>query len=64
MVQSLQQASDGTEDVNRNIDSVRLASDRAGVSASKLRDAANGLTSQVGKLRLEVREFLSSLRAA
>jgi methyl-accepting chemotaxis protein len=62
--ENLQQASSGTDDTNRNIQSVASASDKAVSSASKLQDAACSLTSQAGELKLEVGNFLSSLRAA
>jgi methyl-accepting chemotaxis protein len=62
--ENLQQASSGTEDTNRNIRSVASASEKAASSASQLKDAAYGLTSQAGQLKLEVGNFLKTLRAA
>ena len=59
-----QQAADGTRVVNTNIVSVSQASDQAGKDATKLLDAANGLSSQSDRLRAEVESFLRSLRAA
>jgi methyl-accepting chemotaxis protein len=61
---SVQQAADGTRVVNTNIVSVSQASDQAGKDATKLLDAANGLSSQSDRLRAEVESFLRSLRAA
>jgi methyl-accepting chemotaxis protein len=61
---NVQQAADGTRDVNDNILSVTRASNEAGIAASKLLDAANGLSSQSERLKFEVDGFLGSLRAA
>jgi methyl-accepting chemotaxis protein len=61
---NVQQAADGTRVVNDNILSVTRASDEAGIAASKLLDAANGLSSQSERLKSEVDSFLGSLRAA
>jgi len=61
---NVQQAANGTKDVNDNIVGVAKASDELGASASKLLDAANGLSSQSERLKLEVDSFLGSVRAA
>ena len=61
---NVQQAANGTRDVNDNILSVTRASDEAGKAASKLLDAANGLSSQSERLKPEVDSFLGSLHAA
>ncbi|MGZ5871628.1 MAG: methyl-accepting chemotaxis protein [Bradyrhizobium sp.] len=61
---NVQQAADGTRDVSDNILSVTRASDDAGMATSKLRDAANGLSSQSGRLKSEVDSFLGSLQVA
>jgi methyl-accepting chemotaxis protein len=61
---NVQQAADGTRDVNDNILSVARASDEAGMVTSRLIDAANGLTTQSGRLKSEVDQFLGSLRVA
>jgi methyl-accepting chemotaxis protein len=58
------QAANGTKDVNDNILSVTRASDEAGRAASKMLDAANGLSSQSERLKSEVDSFLASLHAA
>ena len=58
------QAANGTKDVNDNILSVTRASDEAGRAASKMLDAANGLSSQSERLKSEVESFLASLHAA
>jgi methyl-accepting chemotaxis protein len=61
---NVQQAANGTKDVNDNIVGVAKASDELGASASKLLDAANGLSSQSERLKVEVDSFLGSVRAA
>jgi methyl-accepting chemotaxis protein len=61
---NVQEAADGTREVNDNILSVTQASDEAGMAASSLLDAANGLSSQSEQLKSEVESFLGSLRAA
>jgi methyl-accepting chemotaxis protein len=61
---NVQQAANGTRDVNDNILSVTRASDEAGTAASRLLDAANGLSSQSDRLKSEVDGFLGSLRVA
>ena len=61
---SLQQAATGTREVNDNIASVSKASDASGVAASKMHQAAAGLSSQSGRLKAEVDGFLGSLRTA
>ncbi|HTG05471.1 MAG TPA: methyl-accepting chemotaxis protein [Bradyrhizobium sp.] len=61
---NVQEAADGTREVNDNILSVTQASDEAGMAASSLLDAANGLSLQSEQLKSEVESFLGSLRAA
>jgi len=61
---NVQQAADGTKDVSDNILSVTRASDEAGVASSRLCEAANGLSSQSGRLKSEVDSFLGSLKVA
>jgi methyl-accepting chemotaxis protein len=61
---NVQQAADGTRDVSDNILSVTRASDEASTATSRLLDAANGLSSQSGRLKSEVDSFLGSLQAA
>ena len=61
---NVQQAANGTRDVNSNILSVSRASEEAGRATSKLLDAANGLSSQSGRLKSEVDSFLGSLHVA
>jgi methyl-accepting chemotaxis protein len=61
---SLQQAANGTREVNDNILSVTRASDQAGAAASKMNQAAAGLSAQSERLKAEVGSFLGSLRTA
>jgi methyl-accepting chemotaxis protein len=61
---NVQQATSGTSEVNNNIVGLTRTSSDAGVAASKLRHAANGLSSQSEQLKLEVNGFLGSVRAA
>jgi methyl-accepting chemotaxis protein len=61
---NLQQASDGTKQVNRNIQSVTGASFKAGKSATSLQDAATSLSSQADQLKSELGSFVRSLQAA
>jgi methyl-accepting chemotaxis protein len=61
---NVQQAASGTSEVNNNIVGLSRTSSNAGVSASKLVDAANQLSSQAEQLRFQVNGFLGSVRAA
>jgi methyl-accepting chemotaxis protein len=61
---NVQQAATGTREVSDNIQSVTRASDEASVATGRLLDAANGLSSQSGRLKSEVDQFLGSLRVA
>jgi methyl-accepting chemotaxis protein len=61
---NVQQAANSTRDVNHSMQSVSLASDEAGKATSRLLEAATGLSSQSGRLKAEVDDFLDSLRAA
>jgi methyl-accepting chemotaxis protein len=61
---NVQQAADGTREVSDNILSVTRASDEASKAASRLLDAANGMSSQSGRLKAEVVGFLGSLQVA
>jgi methyl-accepting chemotaxis protein len=64
IVGNVQQAASGTRDVNDKLLSVSRASDEAGMAASSLLDAANGLSLQSERLKSEVGSFLGSLHAA
>ena len=61
---NVQQAASGTREVSSNIQNVTRASDEAGAAASRLLDAANGLSSQSDRLKAEVGGFIASLMAA
>ncbi|MBR1144938.1 methyl-accepting chemotaxis protein [Bradyrhizobium sp. AUGA SZCCT0431] len=61
---NVQQAANSTRDVNDSILSVSRASDEAGRGTARLLDAANGLSSQSGRLKSEVDSFLGSLHVA
>jgi methyl-accepting chemotaxis protein len=61
---NVQQAADGTRNVNNSILSVSRTSEEAGEAASRLLEAANGLSSQSERLKTEVGSFLGSLHAA
>jgi methyl-accepting chemotaxis protein len=61
---NVQQAANGTRDVNDKLLSVTRASGEAGMAASNLLKAANGLSSQSERLKSEVNGFLDSLHAA
>jgi methyl-accepting chemotaxis protein len=64
IVGNVQQAADGTRNVSDNILGVTRSSDEAGLATSRLLDAANGLSSQSGRLKSEVDSFLGSLQVA
>jgi methyl-accepting chemotaxis protein len=64
IVGNVQQAANGTRDVNNKLLSVTRASSEAGRAAASLLDAANGLSLQSEQLKSEVDGFLGSLRAA
>jgi methyl-accepting chemotaxis protein len=61
---NVQQAATGTREVSENILGVTQAADEAGIAASKLLEASNGLSSQSQRLKVEVNSFLESIRAA
>ena len=58
---NVQQAANGTSEVNDNIVGVAQTSGELGSSASKLLDAATGLSSQSEQLKFEVDSFLGSV---
>jgi methyl-accepting chemotaxis protein len=61
---NVQQAAEGTRQVSHSMESVTRASDDTGNAAGRLLDAANGLSSESGRLKSEVDLFLNSLSAA
>ncbi|MBU6464063.1 MAG: chemotaxis protein [Bradyrhizobium sp.] len=58
------QATSGTRTLDENIAGVTRASSEIGSSASKLLDAATGLSSQSERLKSEMDRFLNSVKAA
>jgi methyl-accepting chemotaxis protein len=58
------QAASGTQEVSQNIQNVAQASDEASGAANRLLESANGLSSQSGRLKTEVHQFIDSLRVA
>ena len=64
IVSNVQQASSGTTSLNHNIQSAAVASEESGVSVSKLKHSASGLSTHAGQLTNQVAKFLHSLRAA
>lgn len=61
---NVQQVATGSSAMNENILSVARASSEAGMAAVKLLEASNGLSSQSERLKIEVYNFLASVRAA
>ena len=61
---NVQQAATGTSDVRDNIIGVTEAANEAGAAAAKLLEASSGLSSQSEQLKIEVNNFLGSIRAA
>jgi methyl-accepting chemotaxis protein len=61
---NVHQAAAGTSEVKENILGVTEATHEAGVAASKLLEASSGLSSQSEQLKIEVNNFLGSIRAA
>jgi methyl-accepting chemotaxis protein len=61
---AVQQAAAGTGDANANIVGVARTANEAGIAASQLLAAANGLSAQSERLKTEVGSFLGSVRAA
>ena len=61
---NVQQASQGTMQVSSNIIDVQRGATEAGSASSQVLSAAQSLTSDSSRLKLEVGKFLSSVRAA
>ncbi len=61
---NVQRAAHGTEEVTVNIGGVNEASGEVGKAATKVLDAANGLSTLSGRLQQEVGGFVASIRAA
>jgi methyl-accepting chemotaxis protein len=61
---NVQQASQGTEDVSRNIAGVTRGSELVGASAQQVLGAAGELNRQSERLTAELKGFLATVRAA
>lgn len=61
---NVSQAATGTNSVSATIAQVAQAADQSGTSARRVLDGADGLSSQLDKLRTEVDRFLARVRAA
>jgi methyl-accepting chemotaxis protein len=61
---NVQQATSGTGEVNNSIVGLTRTSSDVGAAASKLVEAANGLSTQAEQLKSQVDGFLGSVRAA
>jgi methyl-accepting chemotaxis protein len=61
---SVQQAAHGTTAVSSNITDVQHGADEAGTASSQVLSAAQSLSSESNRLKLEVGKFLNSVRAA
>lgn len=64
IARNTQNAADGTRHVTANIADVSSAIDQTGVSASEVLTASSELASEADRLRENVRDFLSTIRAA
>jgi methyl-accepting chemotaxis protein len=61
---NVQQAANGTRDVNKSILSATRASDDAAAATGRMLEAANGLSARSDQLKAEVKAFLGSLHDA
>ncbi len=61
---NVQQAAQGTTQVSANIADVRRGASETGAASSHVLSAAQSLSSESGRLKLEVSKFLNSVRAA
>ncbi len=64
MARSAQGAADATGQVSENISGVSAASDRTGEAATQVLTASSGVTQFAERLKVEVSQFLNSVRAA
>jgi methyl-accepting chemotaxis protein len=64
MARNAQQAADGTSDVSQNIGAVSAASDRTGEAAGQVLSASSELAESAERLKREVQDFLTTVRAA
>jgi methyl-accepting chemotaxis protein len=61
---NVQQAAQGTQQVTSNITDVQRGADETGMASSQVLSAAQSLSGDSSRLKLEVGKFLSSVRAA
>jgi methyl-accepting chemotaxis protein len=61
---NVQRAADGTQQVSSNITDVQRGTSETGSASSQVLSAAQSLSGESGRLKLEVGKFLSSVRAA
>jgi methyl-accepting chemotaxis protein len=61
---NVEQATDGTRNVNANIVGVTRSSGEVDAASAKLLDAATGLSTQSARLKTEIDDFARSIRAA
>ncbi len=64
IARNVQQASAGTQEVSGNIDAVTKTAGQTGSSAGEVLGAASQLSEQSDKLRQEVEQFITKVRAA
>src|SRR5690606_15078836 len=64
IARNVQQAAMGTQEVSSHITGVTGATERTGAAASEVLDAAGSLAGECEKLRTEVEQFISRVRAA
>ncbi len=61
---NVQQAARGTQEVSSNVTDVQRGASETGTASSQVLSAAQSLSHDSGRLRLEVRKFIDSVRAA
>ncbi len=61
---NVQQAAGGTQEVSSNIAGISQAADETGIATNQVLEASNSLVSHGDKLRAEVDNFLTTVRAA
>jgi len=61
---NVQQAAQGTQQVSSNITDVQRGAGETGSASSQVLSAAQSLSSDSNRLKLEVGKFLNSIRAA
>jgi len=64
IARNVQEAASGTQEVSENISGVNSASQEAGSASSQVMSAASELSEMANKLKVQVAEFISEVRAA